>query len=118
MVLAGIGSVPLLLVLAMLVLPVVIVLDAPELRLQGRRVQARFHSVERDRSVERHGVHPWRIVCQWHDPATGKAHLFKSPKLWFDPVTHVEAREFTVFVNPQLPSNYTMDVDFLPKLTT
>lgn len=87
-----------------------------ELRLHGRRVRARFQSVERNGALEVNGTHPWRIVCQWQDPSTGLLHVFKSANLWFDPTPHVRLQDLTVFVDPRDPRRYAVDVDFLPKL--
>lgn len=89
---------------------------AEELRLHGRRVQARFQSVERNTSLRVNGTHPWRIVCQWQDPSTGLLHLFKSENLWFDPTPHVHVQEITVFVDPRNPRRHAMDLGFLPRL--
>lgn len=89
-----------------------------ELRLNGRRVQARFQSVERNTGLEVNGNYPWRIVCQWQDPRTGLLHVFKSANLWFDPTPYVRVQELTVFVDPQNPRRYAVDVDFLPRLAT
>ena len=86
-----------------------------ELRLRGRRVLARFQSVERNTSFEVNGVHPWRIVCQWQDPTTGVLHLFQSANLWSDPTPHVHVQEIAVFVDPRNPRRYAMDVGFLPR---
>ena len=87
-----------------------------ELRLHGRRVQARFQAVERNTSLEVNGNHPWRIVCQWQDPTTGLLHLFKSRNLWFDPTPYVKVQELTVFVDPRKPKRHFVDVSFLPRL--
>lgn len=87
-----------------------------ELRLHGRRVQARFQSVERNGALEVNGEHPYRIVCQWQDPATGLLHVFRSQNLWFDPTPHVRVEELTVFVDPKNPRRHLVDVSFLPKL--
>jgi hypothetical protein len=87
-----------------------------ELRLRGRRVQARFQSVERNTSIQVNGRSPWRILCQWQDPSTGLLHVFKSQNLWFDPTPYVQVQELTVFVDPAKPKRYVVDVGFLPKL--
>jgi hypothetical protein len=89
---------------------------AEALRLNGRRVQARFQAVEVNTSLSVNENHPWRIVCQWQDPATGLLHLFKSENLWFDPTPYIHAAELTVFVDPQRPRRHHVDVSFLPKL--
>jgi hypothetical protein len=106
---AGIGG-------GILVVPAVRRRREAELRRRGRRVQARFQSVEQNTSLEVNGRHPWRIYCQWQDPATGLLHVFKSANLWFDPTRYVQVQELTVYVDPANPKRYAVDVDFLPKL--
>ena len=39
-----------------------------------------------------------------------------SQNLWFDPTRHVELSTITVFVDERDPSNYYMDLSFLPKV--
>jgi len=91
--------------------------SAAALRRTGARVQARFQSVERNTALEVNGRNPWRIVCQWQDPATGALHLFRSQNLWFDPTAFLSGRtELTVFVDRRNPKRHAMDVQFLPKL--
>ncbi len=89
---------------------------AQELRLHGARVQATFQAVERNTSLTVNGGHPWRIVCQWQDPATGLLHVFHSQNLWFDPTPFVHQTELTVFVDRAKPKRHLVDVSFLPKL--
>lgn len=99
--------------LYLLALPVQPVLTARELRTQGRVVRARLRAIERNTSVRRGGTHPWRVVAEWQEPATGAVHVAHSVDLWFDPSPHVP-RELNVRVNPEDPSNGLVEVDFLP----
>jgi hypothetical protein len=90
--------------------------SAEDLRLRGRRVQARFQAVERNGALRVNGRSPWRITCQWVDPATGLLHVFRSENLWFDPTDHIRTSELTVFVDPRNPKRHHVDLSFLPKL--
>src|SRR5215831_12083326 len=47
------------------------------LRANGTRVQARFQQVERNERIRVNGANPFRIVCQWQDPATAQLHVFR-----------------------------------------
>ena len=63
------------------------------------------------------GQHPWRILAQWQNPATGKLHLFHSENLWFDPSRFVATqKQVRVLIDPQQPNRYSMDLSFLPEL--
>ena len=88
------------------------------LRTQGTRVQARFQQVERNPSIQVNGANPFRIVCQWQDPATAQMHVFRSANLWFDPTDHIKSRDLTVFIETGNPKKYLVDTSFLPKLAS
>ena len=77
---------------------------AQYLRRHGTPVQTEFQNVELNTALRVNGRHPWRIVTQWKNPASGELHLFRSDNLWFDPTRHISAQQITV------------DVSFLPKL--
>jgi len=73
--------------------------------------------VQRNTSYSVNGQHPWRIIVQWQNPATGKLHLFRSDNLWFDPSRFVaQQKQIRVLIDPQKPKRYSMDVSFLPEL--
>lgn len=89
---------------------------AGALRQGGTRVQAVFQSVERNEALKVNGRSPWRVVCQWIDPATRKLHVFESENLWYDPTPHIQAKEIAVFIEPGNPRRYLVDLSFLPPL--
>jgi hypothetical protein len=84
------------------------------LRRRGRRVQARITSVARNGNVTVMGHHPYRILCEWHDPETGRVHAFRSRSVYFDPTPFLKGEEIAVFVDPRDPRRHAVDVDFLP----
>jgi len=88
------------------------------LRANGTRVQARFQQVERNPGVQVNGANPFRIVCQWQDPATAQMHVFRSANLWFDPTDHIKSKDLTVFIETGNPRKYLVDTSFLPKLAS
>jgi hypothetical protein len=87
-----------------------------QLRSTGRSVQARVEPVERNTSVSVNGQHPFRVVCQWQDPATSLVHVFHSENLWFDPTPYIKQETVTVYVDPRDLGSYYVDVSFLPRL--
>lgn len=89
---------------------------AQYLRRHGTPVQTEFQSVELNTALRVNGRHPWRIVTQWKNPASGELHLFESENIWFDPTAHIGSRQITVYLDRRNPKRYHMDVSFLPKL--
>lgn len=87
-----------------------------ELRSRGRRIEARITSVELNEGFSVNGRHPYRILCQWQDPSTGRMHVFASDNIWYDPSEALDRDTATVFVDPADPGRYWVDTSFLPKL--
>lgn len=88
----------------------------PGLKLTGMSVQTDFQGVERDTTYSEGGRHPFQVVTQWKNPATGEIHLFHSDPLWYDPTTHIKTGKITVYIERGNPDKYFMDLSFLPKL--
>jgi hypothetical protein len=89
---------------------------AQYLRRHGMPVQTDFQDVELNTALRVNGRHPWRITTQWKNPTSGELHLFRSANLWFDPTSHINTRQITVYLDRRNPKRYHMDVSFLPKL--
>ena len=88
----------------------------PALRLSGMSIQTDFQGVERDTNYSEGGRHPFFVVTQWKNPATGEIHLFHSDPVWYDPTAHIKAGKITVYIERGNPDKYFMDTSFLPKL--
>jgi hypothetical protein len=88
----------------------------PGLKLTGMSIQTDFQGVERDTSYSEGGRHPFHVVTQWQNPATGEIHLFHSGPLWYDPTSHMKTRKITVYIERGNPEKYFMDLSFLPRL--
>jgi hypothetical protein len=86
------------------------------LKRNGARLETKFQSVERNKSLSIGGRNPFRIVSRWLDPSTNELHLFESENLWFDPTEFVRDPHIAVYVERGNPRRYYMDVSFLPKL--
>lgn len=89
-----------------------------KLRQSGRLVQGQFQCVERNTGFEVNGKNPYRIVCQWQNPATSDIHVFRSDNLWFDPTDHIQRESIPVYINPSNPKRYWVDTSFLPKMAS
>lgn len=82
---------------------------------EGQRVQATIVEVGINTSVEINGRSPWRIVCQWQDPRSGKVWLFNSANLWFDPSPFITREQIGVLLDPANPRQHVVDTSFLPE---
>lgn len=89
---------------------------ARDLKLNGRLIQADVQGVERSTGLSVNGQTPYRIRCQWQDPATGDVHVFASENLWYDPTAFITSQQIGVRIDPKRPSRYWVDVSALPEL--
>jgi hypothetical protein len=85
------------------------------LHQNGRRIQAEVKGVELNTSLSVNGANPYRIACQWLDPASNKMYLFHSGNIWYDPTDYVP-KSVEVLVDPNNLHRYTVETPFLPKL--
>lgn len=116
LVLGGIGSVFLLISSFFIFPPLLARRRAAYLSRHGTAVFAELIEVRRNERLSVNGMHPWHIVAQWVDPATGKLHRFTSADLWFDPSPYIIREQVQVFIDPRKPRRYSMDTSFLPEL--
>jgi len=86
------------------------------LKQNGRRIQAEFTGVQLNTSVRVNGSSPYRLVCQWLDPATNKMHVFHSANIWFDPTNYVSGKTLDVLLDPENPHRYLVETSFLPEV--
>jgi len=86
------------------------------LRQFGVLVQADFQRVELDQTLEINGANPFRIIAQWYDQKNNAVFVFKSASLWFDPTQFLHNKSIPVYLDPDRPSRYFVDLSFLPKL--
>lgn len=116
LIVGGIGSVFLLIGLALVLPPLLGKRRAAELLATGTPVQAEVVDVELNESLNINGRNPYRIVAQWLNPQTNKLHVFRSANLWFDPGPYISDSLVTVMIDPARPKRYSMDTRFLPEL--
>ena len=86
------------------------------LRANGRRIQADFDRVELNTSLRVNGSSPYRIVCQWRDPATNQVHVFHSRNIWYDPQKYIMGTTMEVIVDPDNFKRYMLETGYLPEL--
>jgi hypothetical protein len=91
---------------------------AIDLRQHGTPIQAVFQRVQLNGQLSVNGRNPFQVVCQWHNPATGKIHVFTSQNLWYDPSDYIQDRNLTVYLDQDHPSRYLVDLSFLPELAS
>lgn len=116
LVLAGIGSVFLLISGFFIIPPLRARRRARYLSRHGHAVLADLVEVRRNEMLSLNGKHPWHIAAQWLNPATGKLHRFTSANLWYDPSPYIPGDKVQVFIDPRKPQRYRMDTSFLPEL--
>lgn len=83
---------------------------------EGRPLEADFQGVSVNSGIAINGRCPYRVNAQWVDPATSRTRVFQSHNVWFDPTAYVKDRKLKVFVDPNDPDKYYVDLSFLPKL--
>jgi hypothetical protein len=70
----------------------------------GTRISAEIVRVEQNRSVRINGVHPWRVIADWVDPASGGHATFTSGDLRHNPSDRITGRRtIEVLIDPADP---------------
>jgi Protein of unknown function (DUF3592) len=87
-----------------------------ELLMHGTPIQARVVGVELNTSITYNGRSPWRVLCQWQDPADARMYVFASDDIWFDPTEYIPQGAIRVLIDPANPASYYVDLSFLPML--
>lgn len=83
------------------------------LRANGTPIAVEFLEVERDTSQSVNGRHPYRVVAQGKNPFSGKLEQFLSDPIWVDPTDELAGKKLKVFIDPNKPSRYSVDIDRL-----
>ena len=78
--------------------------------------RAEITRVELNTSLVVNGANPYRIECQWLDPARNEMHIFHSANIWFDPTNYIPGKTIEVLVDPDNPRRYAVETAFLPKV--
>ena len=72
--------------------------------------------MEQNASLTVNGMHPYRILCQWLDPATNQMHVFHSANIWYNPSKFVPDKTIEVLIDRDNPRRYSVETPFLPKV--
>ena len=83
---------------------------------QGQPVEALIQGVEYNEAISVNGRNPFVVLCQWQNPQTQEIHVFQSENLWFDPSGHLKREQVRVYIEPNNPKRYLVDLSFLPKM--
>jgi hypothetical protein len=86
------------------------------LKQNGRLINAEFTEVALNMQLQVNGRNPFQIIAQWHDSASNQLYIFKSASIWFDPSEFVQNKRIPVYIDSNNPSQYHMDISFLPKV--
>jgi hypothetical protein len=84
------------------------------LQQSGMKIQAKYTGVMLDSGIKVNRRHPWRLTAQWQD-GTGVVHTFESDMLFWDPSDHVKRDTVDVWIDPNDPRRYHLDLAFLPR---
>lgn len=84
----------------------------------GDSIEADFQHVELNQNLSVNKAHPYQITAQWLNPKTKEVHIFKSENIWFDPTSHINSKKIKVYIEPNNPKKYYVDISFLPKLAS
>lgn len=82
---------------------------------EGKPLTATIVDVKLNRTVEFNGRSPWKIVCEWHDPQSGRIVTFDSANIFYDPSPYLEDETITVYVAHNNLKKYYVDISHLPK---
>jgi hypothetical protein len=109
LILLGIGSIFFLFGLGFTVPGFIRTRARRRLRQSGTRILADVLGVESTRRS-------YRINAQWQNPRTSRIHVFSSDEIGFDPTNYVGTKQVNVFIDPNNPRKYLVDLSFLPRL--
>lgn len=85
---------------------------------EGRPIDAEFQGVSLNSAISVNGRSPFRVNVQWLDPLTSRVRIFQSHNVWFDPTAYLKEKKIRVFLDPNNPAKYYVDLSFLPKLAS
>jgi hypothetical protein len=82
----------------------------------GRKISAKFVSIERSVKYNMGDNNPWVIKCRWVDEKDNREYFFKSKDYTINPAPYLEGRlHIDVYINAADPGKYYMDTSFMPK---
>jgi len=89
-------------------------LERKRLVRTGKAVEAVVYETFFNGSINVNGQCPWIVRCKWTDPLNAQSYTFDSENLWNDPNPSCpRGSKLTVYIEPDNPLKYYMDVSFL-----
>lgn len=86
------------------------------LKTRGETIHGKVINIYVDTTYRVQGQHPWRIAVQWVNPNSGRLHVFKSDRIWYNPSEFVKiGEEMEVRIDPKNPKRHWVNIDHLPK---
>lgn len=79
-------------------------------REEGYYVMAKAVNISRNYHISVNGKNPFRLECQYQDPATGTIHIYQSDNMFFYP-EFLLGREVRVFLDRNGGKAYYVDLD-------
>jgi hypothetical protein len=91
--------------------------DADWLREHGLRVHGGSPRVVQSEDVTVDGRSPFRVEVDVHDAVRNEVRVLTSEDVWFDPAPYLEDHDpLDVYLDPERPDRYLVDLSFLPRL--
>jgi hypothetical protein len=79
-----------------------------KLFINGEKISAKVSSIEKTKNF-------YKIIAQWINPSNNTAYIFKSDYMEYNPESIVLNKDIFVFIDPNNPKKYYMDISMLPK---
>lgn len=86
------------------------------LRENGELIYADYVETILNTSYSVNGRSPYKIICEWDNPADSKEYMFKSKNIWTNPENLIEEKnikQFPVYIDNNNKKKYLVDIDIL-----
>jgi hypothetical protein len=115
-ILIAIGAVSCILLIIIYILSVRREKASKKLTQTGIKIAADIVSAANDETPVVMGKRPYIIKCQWQQNQTNTIFTFKSKYIYYNPAKYLgERKQLDIFIDPDNPKKYFMDISFLPK---
>ena len=87
-----------------------------QLTQTGTKIAADIVSVANNETPVVMGKRPYIIKCQWVQNHSNTIFHYKSKYIYYNPAKYIgERKQIDIFIDPDDPKKYFMDISFLPK---
>lgn len=84
---------------------------------KGFRIETTIQSIKLNNFLNLNTIYSYHIYTQWVDEQQPDlVYTFKSERIWFNPVSHINQETISVYIDEIKPSRYYMDVRFLTNI--